>query len=77
MDTTSTSIPHFALSGSVSRLEILRFMVACEQFLTFVRLNGGEKGLTMDERHRIMTYQRMISALLNQPQQAKHDDSHV
>jgi hypothetical protein len=62
------------LSTSVSRFEILKFMVACEQFLSFVRLNGGAAGLTVDERRRIMVYQKMISALISQQEQGNGHD---
>jgi hypothetical protein len=53
------------MESSGLRLDILRFMVACEQFLAFVHLNGGPSGLTLDERRRIMTYQKIIAALVS------------
>lgn len=56
------------LHPSDSRLEVLRFMIACERFLIFVRANGGPSGLTLDESRRIMTYQKMISTLISREQ---------
>jgi hypothetical protein len=70
-----TAAPSLEIDPSVSRFEILKFMLACEQFLAFVRLNGGVAALTMDERQRIMTYQKLLSALMLQ--QANPDDTHV
>jgi len=58
----------------VTRFEILKFMVVCEQFLSFVRSNGGVAGLTIDERRRIMTYQKMISALVCQQEQGTREE---
>jgi len=49
-------------------------MVVCEQFLSFVRSNGGVAGLTIDERRRIMTYQKMISALVCQQEQGTREE---
>ena len=34
------------MESSGSRFDILRFMVACEQFLAFVHWNGGPSALT-------------------------------
>ena len=56
------------MESSGSRFDIFRFMVACEQFLAFVHLNGGPSALTLDERRRIMTYQKMIAALVSGPE---------
>ena len=56
------------LCPSDSRLEVLRFMIACERFLIFVRSNGGPSGLTLDESRRIMTYQKMITTLMSHEQ---------
>ena len=53
------------LHPSDSRLEVLRFMIACERFLIFVRANGGPSELTLDESRRIMTYQKMITTLIS------------
>ena len=56
------------LCPSDSRLEVLRFMIACERFLIFVRSNEGPSGLTFDESRRIMTYQKMITMLISHKQ---------
>ena len=53
------------LCPSDSRLEILRFMIACERFLIFVRSNGGPSALTLDESRRITAYQKMITTLIS------------
>ena len=60
--------------NAVTRFEILKFMVVCEQFLSFVRSNGGGAGLTIDERRRIATYQKMISALIYQQEQGTREE---
>jgi predicted HTH transcriptional regulator len=62
------------MTTSASRFEILRFMVACEQFLSFIRSVGGEEGLTIDERRRIMMYQKMILALIHQQEQVTREE---
>jgi hypothetical protein len=48
-----------------SRLEILRFILACEQFLAFAQLDGGPSRLTPDDRRRILAYQKIIKALMS------------
>jgi hypothetical protein len=59
--------------SSESRLEILRFMVACERFLALVHLNGGPSRLTLDDRRRIMTYQKLIAALFSEHESIKDE----
>ena len=49
-------------------------MVVCNQFLSFVRSNGGGAGLTIDERRRITTCQKMISALSCQQEQGTREE---
>jgi|RhiMetdeSRZDD1v2_1073273.scaffolds.fasta_scaffold2603387_1 hypothetical protein len=58
----------------VSRFEILRFMVACEQFLSFIRSVGGGEGLTIDERRRILMYLKMLLALIHQQELVKREE---
>jgi len=47
-----------------SRMEVLRFMLACEQFLAFVQLNGGVSILNLEDRRRILAYQRLINVIM-------------
>ena len=62
------------MTTSVSRFEILRFMVAYEQFLSFLRSVSGGEGLTIDERRRIMMYPKMILALIHQQELVKREE---
>ena len=62
------------MTASVSRFEILRFMVACEQFLSFIRSVGGGEGLAIDERRRVIIYQKMILALIHQQEVVKREE---
>ena len=59
--------------SSQSRLPILQFMIACEEFLTFVRMNGGPSGMTVAERRRVMAYQKLIQALMSQQADTQED----
>ena len=56
------------------RLEIFRFMVACEEFLAFVQMNGGPSRLTHEERRRILTYQKIITALMSEEAHASKEE---
>jgi hypothetical protein len=62
------------MTTSVSRFEILRFMVACEQFLSFIRSVGGGGGLAIDERRRIMVYHKMILGLIHKQELVKREE---
>jgi hypothetical protein len=55
-------------SAGMPRFEILKFMLACEELLSFVDSKGGPVGLTTEERRTINIYERLLSAIDQQEQ---------
>lgn len=52
------------------RFEILKFMLSCEELLSFVDSKGGPVGLTTEDEERRTIYERILSARV--PDQQEH-----
>ena len=58
------------------RFEILKFMLACEELLSFVDSKGGAVGLTTEERRTINLYERILSARVPDQQEQYEQKEH-
>ena len=56
--------------------EILKFMLACEELLSFVDSKGGPVGLTTEERRTIHIYERLLSAIIPDQQEQYEQKKH-